>query len=275
MKDIIIVTGALNGMGLEFVKQIRVLEDCLIWAIDYNKNDLDNIKDINNIKYFNIDLTKESEIKLIKDELEKDNYNVKILANCAGFGKFDHNENIDLDTKINMLDLNCKAYMVLIDYCLSYMKENSYIMNIASCAGFQPIPYINLYAATKSFVLSYSRALNRELKYRNIHVLTVCPYWTDTKFFDRSIDKNKKEVVINYSVMYNPKDVIKKAIKDLYNKKELSIYGFINNMQRILVKILPHSLVMKIWINQQKLDGTKFIRKNDVKIKVKHKKNNK
>ena len=72
-------------------------------------------------------------------------------------------------------------------------------MNIASCAGFQPIPYINDYAATKSFLLSYSRALNQELKYKNIHVLAVTPYWTKTEFFDRAVDDKKKKVVINAS----------------------------------------------------------------------------
>ena len=61
--------------------------------------------------------------------------------------------------------------------------------------------------------------------------------------------------------MYEASDVMKKAIKDLYNdKKDVSCYGFVNNVQKILTKILPHSLVMKVWTNQQKLDGTKEIR---------------
>ena len=160
-----------------------------------------------------------------------------------------------------MIDLNVKAPVALIDYSLPYMKEESKIMNIASCAGFQPIPYINDYASTKSFLLSYSRALNKELKYRNIHVLAVTPYWTKTEFFDRAIDDKKKKVVINYNAMYDPKDVMKLAIKDLYNpKKDISCFGFVNRFQKMLTKILPHSLVMKVWMNQQKLDGTPKIR---------------
>ena len=62
--------------------------------------------------------------------------------------------------------------------------------------------------------------------------------------------------------MYDPKEVMKRAIKDLYNdKKDVSCYGGMNKFQRVLTKILPHSLVMKVWMNQQKLDGTPDIRK--------------
>ena len=109
--------------------------------------------------------------------------------------------------------------------------------------------------------IAYSRALNAELKFRGIHVLAVCPFWTKTEFFDRAISKNKKEVVIHYSVMYDASKVMKKAIKDLYNnKKDISVYGFVNNAQMILTKLLPHKIVMKVWMNQQKFDGSDKIR---------------
>ena len=65
-----------------------------------------------------------------------------------------------------------------------------------------PIPYLNIYASTKAFVLSYSRALNEELKYRQIHVLAICPYWVETEFFDRAVEKDKKPVVIRYGKVY-------------------------------------------------------------------------
>ncbi|MFQ9071968.1 MAG: SDR family NAD(P)-dependent oxidoreductase [Faecalibacillus faecis] len=58
--------------------------------------------------------------------------------------------------------------------------------------------YLNIYAASKAFVLNYSRALNEELKYRGIHVLAICPYWVETEFFDRAVEKDKKPVVIRY-----------------------------------------------------------------------------
>ena len=266
MKKIIVVTGASSGMGKEFLLQILEKEPSVdeFWAIARKEDKLKELKETVSKKIvpLKLDLTKEADILKYKEKLANDKPNVIILANCAGFGIFDHSENIDTDIKLNMIDLNVKAPVSMIDYTLPYMKSNAKIMNIASCAGFQPIPYINDYAATKAFLVSYSRALNKELKYKNIHVLAVTPYWTKTAFFDRAIDDKKKKVVINYNAMYEAKDVMNLAIKDLYNfKKDISCYGFVNRSQRLLTKILPHKLVMKIWTNQQKLDGTPAIRK--------------
>lgn len=265
MKKVIIVTGATSGMGREFLIQILEKEANIdeLWGIGRDEKRLSELKEISEkVIPLKLDLTNEKDLLKYKEKIDKEKPNVIILANCAGFGKFDHSENIDTDTKLNMIDLNVKAPVALTDYTLPYMESNSMIMNIASCAGFQPIPYINDYAATKSFLLSYSRALNKELEYKNIHVLTVTPYWTKTRFFDRAIDESKEKVVISYNAMYNPEDVMKKAIKDLYNpNKDISCYGFINNFQKILTKILPHKLVMKVWMNSQKLDGTPDIRK--------------
>ncbi len=266
MKKVIVVTGAASGMGREFLLQIFDKESNIdeIWAIDIKGDRLNELrKNVSDkIVPLKLDLTIEKDLLKYKEKLNNEKPNVIILANCAGFGIFDHSENIDTSVKLNMIDLNVKTPVTLIDYTLPYMKNNSKIMNIASCAGFQPIPYINDYAATKAFLVSYSRALNQELKYKNIHVLTVTPYWTKTEFFDRAIDTKKKQVVINYNAMYEAKDVIRLAIRDLYNpKKEVSCYGFVNKFQKVLTKILPHKLVMKIWTNQQKLDGTPKIRK--------------
>lgn len=263
MKKIIVVTGASSGLGKEFIYQISKKEKVdEIWAIARNKEKLNDLKkDIDNIVPISLDLSLKEDLEKYNEKLKKEEPNILILANCAGFGIFDHSENISLDTKLNMIDLNVKAPVSMIDYSLPYMKKGAKIMNIASCAAFQPIPYVNDYASTKAFLLSYSRALNKELKYRGIHVLAVTPFWTKTGFFDRAVIPNKKEVVIKYSVMYESHDVIKKAIKDLYNfKKDVSVYGKLNNAQRLLTKLMPHKWVMKIWWNQQKYDGTPKIR---------------
>ena len=265
MKKIIVVTGASSGMGKEFLLQILDKEKNIdeIWAIARREDRLKELKEeYSKIVPLKLDLTKMEDLLKYKEKLEKEKPNIIILGNCAGFGVFDHSENIPTDIKLNMVDLNVKAPMAMIDYSLPYMEKGSKIMNIVSCAGFQPIPYINDYASTKAFLLSYSRALNKELKYKKIHVLAVTPYWTKTEFFDRAIDDDKKKVVINYNAMYEASEVMKLAIKDLYKKrKDVSCYGFKNRFQRFLTKILPHSLVMKVWMRQQKLDGTPSIRK--------------
>lgn len=264
MKNVIVITGASSGMGKQFAVQISKLENVdEIWAIARDSALLEELKDSIELHVvpLTLDLTLGNDIEAYKNKLAEEKPNVKILVNSAGFGKFEHSEVTSTSVKQNMIDLNIKAIVSLIDYTLPYMNEGANIVNIASCAAFQPIPYINTYAATKAFVLSYSRALNRELKYRKIHVLAVCPFWTKTNFFNRAIDKSKKDVVIKYAAMYEPELVIKKAIKDMYNvKKDISVYGFMNNLQRFMVKIFPHSFVMNVWMRQQKLNGTPDIR---------------
>ena len=265
MKNIIVVSGASSGMGKEFIIQILKQEKNIdeVWAIARREDRLKELKKevSSKIVPLKLDLTLDSDLDKYKEKLKKEKPNIVILANCAGFGVFDHSENVSANVKLNMIDLNVKAPVALIDYSLEYMKSGSKIMNIASCAGFQPIPYINDYASTKAFLVSYSRALNKELKYRGVHVLCVTPYWTKTEFFDRAIDEKKKKVVIKYNEMYEAKDVMRLAIKDLYNdKKDISCYGFTNKMQRLLTKMLPHKLVMWVWMHQQKLNGTKDIR---------------
>lgn len=264
MKDVIVVTGASSGLGKEFVLQIANKEKVdEIWVIARRIDRLVALGNEVNVKIvpIEIDLSNGEQIDKYKQKLEEDQPNVKILANCAGFGKFEHYENIPLQTHLNMIDLNCKANLYMIDYTLPYMHEDSKIMNIVSCASFQPLPYINVYGATKSFMLSYSRALNRELAYRKIHVLAVCPYWVQTEFFDRAIKPEAKPVVINYGVMYQAKEVIKKAIRDLYGKKDISVYGKTNKLQWLGAKLFPHRMVMRIWEKRQKFDGTRDIRK--------------
>lgn len=263
MKNVIVVTGASSGMGKEFVLQIDKREKVdEIWVIARRKQRLEELSGLVSAKIvpLEIDLSVAENINIYREKLAEEKPNIKILANCSGFGKFGHYETLSTEEQVNMVDLNCKAVMYVTDYSLPYMSEGAKIMNIASCAAFQPIPYINVYAASKAFLLSYGRALNQELKYRGIHVLSVCPYWTKTEFFNRAVNKQENHVVIKYDVMYDATKVMAKAIKDLYSKKDVSVYGGLNNAQRFLVKLLPHKLVMKIWMKKQKLNGTKEMR---------------
>lgn len=233
MKNIAIITGASSGIGKEFLlnmpKNIEVDE---IWAIAREKNLLENLKVETklNIRTFSIDLEKETSLMKIKDLLEEEKPNIKLLINAAGFGKFEKSTNISLEDSVGMIKVNDIA---LTSLCL------------------MAIPYINVYAASKAYVLSFSRSLGKELSKEGIHVLTVCPFWTKTKFFDRAVEKNK--VIKKYVVMYEPTDVVRKAYIDMQKKKSVSVYGFIANVQRVLCKLLPHNFVMSIWCKQQKL----------------------
>lgn len=255
MKNIAIITGASSGMGREFVRQLDGQYD-EIWGIGLGQEALDKVKEETKtlFKGFNLDLTKEESFEKITSLLKEENPNVQFLANCSGFGKFGRYDEIDIKDSANMVDLNCKALLMMTEYVLPYMHEGGRIVEIASVAGFQPIPYMAVYGASKAFVVSYSRALNQELKSKGIKVTCVCPFWTKTAFFDRAKDtKATNEVVTYYAAMYKPENVVKKAIKDSRKGKELSICGFIARSQVRLVSMLPKRLVMATWIKQQKL----------------------
>lgn len=255
MKNIAIITGASSGMGREFVRQLDGQYE-EIWGIGLGQEALDKVKDETKTNFvgLDLDLTKQESFDKILKMLEEEKPNVQFLANCSGFGKFGRYDEIDVKASANMVDLNCKALLMMTEYVLPYMKEGGRIVEIASVAGFQPIPYMATYGASKAFVVSYSRAINQELKSRKIKVTCVCPFWTKTAFFDRAKDtKATNEVVTYYAAMYKPEDVVKKAIKDSKKGKELSICGFIARSQVRLVNMLPKKLVMATWIKQQKL----------------------
>ena len=256
MKNIAIITGASSGMGKEFVLQLDGQFD-EIWGIGLGEEKLKEVENLVNGKFrgFELDLTKDESFEKLTKLLSDEKPNVQYLANCSGFGKFGRYDEIDIKQSANMVDLNCRALVQMTEYVLPYMSEGGRIVQIASVAAFQPVPYMAVYAASKAFVLSYSRALNQELKNRKIKITTVCPFWTKTAFFDRAkATKAKAEVVTKYVAMYDPKKVVKKAIKDSKKGKELSICGFIARSQVRLVNILPKKLVMKTWISQQKLN---------------------
>ena len=143
-----------------------------------------------------------------------------------------------------MIDLNCKALTLFTGICLPYVSTHSRIINAASAAAFSPQPGFNVYAATKAYVLSFSRALNAELKSRKVTVTAICPGPVDTEFFDIAGSKGMK---LKYS---DPAKVVTKAIKDAALGNEISVYGVTMKVAEAAAKILPHKVVMKVFDNK-------------------------
>ncbi|MBR4230636.1 MAG: SDR family NAD(P)-dependent oxidoreductase [Bacilli bacterium] len=254
MKNIAIVTGASSGMGKEFATTVQDnISVDEMWVIARRKERLEELqKEVNiPLKVIALDLSIDESFKKIGDLLKKEKPSIKLLINASGYGKFEKITSISNEDNMGMIDLNVKALTNMCLTCIPYMQRGSQIINFASVAAFQPVPYINVYAATKAYVLSFSRSLNVELKNEGIKVLAVCPFWTKTEFFDRAVTENK--VIKKYVAMYNSKDVVKKAWKDYKKGKDISIYGFNANLQRVIGKLLPHRLIMSLWLKQQKI----------------------
>lgn len=253
--NIAVVTGASSGMGREFVLQLSsyVTVD-EIWGIARRESALEDLKKQVSVpvRPVPLDLCRQESFAAFAALLEAEKPKVKLLVNAAGFGKFGSFENISLEDECRMVDLNAKALLAMTRVTLPYMERGSHILQLDSLSAFQPVPYITTYGATKAFVLSYSRAMNRELKKRGIRMMTMNPGWVKTEFFSHAFQTNHSEVQY-FDRLYEARDVVATGLKDLYKtKKDMSIHGFPVKFQVFLVKLVPHRFVMNIWLNQQK-----------------------
>ncbi len=245
-----IVTGASSGMGREFALQLGEKGGAdEIWAIARREERLKQLQKSCKAKVRTIsaDLTKMEDINKIKVMLEAERPTVKILVNCAGFAKFGAFGGIAAEDETAMIDLNVKALVLLTQAAVPFMPQGGHILQVASTAAFQPLPEMNVYAASKAFVLSYSRALNKELQSRGISVTAVCPGWTKTEFFDVA-EKNADSGAVHSSpFMAEPQKVVSAAIKAAERERELSVYGITNKAHLFFAKILPATFIMDAW----------------------------
>ncbi len=247
---IVIVTGASSGMGREFVKQICEHGGVdAVWAVARRKDRLEELQDSlgSVVVPVECDLTDQQEIKKLADMLAEQKTQVDMLVNCAGFAKFGAYDEINLTDALGMIDLDVRALVYLTQTALPYMGEGGCVVQIASTAAFQPLPDMNVYAACKAFVLSYSRALNDELQERAISVTTVCPGWTKTEFFDVAEQGTSPKAVGNQLFMSTPAHVVASALRAARSHREMCVPGLFNKLHLFFSKIIPDSLIMRIW----------------------------
>lgn len=258
MKRIAIVTGASSGMGQRFaLTAAAYIEFDELWLIARREARLramaENELKGQKVRCLPLDLSASSSFDTLKEALNEEPCQVALLINAAGFGKFQAVMDVGEDIAEQMLDLNCRAVMKMCYACIPFMTKGSKILNIASVAAFQPVPYIGEYAATKAFVLSFSRALWKELRCQGITVTALCPYWTRTEFFDVANARKGKDRVTYYNAMYEPDDLVRRGWRDLLKGRDISTYGFIARFQLFFITLLPHRWVMDIWCRQQKI----------------------
>ncbi len=249
-----IITGASSGMGREFVKMAAQRGDLdEIWVIARREDKLNELqKEVKvPLHILPLDLLKAESYERFQAELDSRKPNVTFLVNASGFGRFGRNDQIPLQDDLDMIDLNCKAMVNVTKRVLPFMPKDSHIIQVDSLSSFQPVPYLGIYGATKAFVLSYSRSLNVELKERDIKVMAFCPGWVKTPFFDGA-ETYSKDAVTYFNKLFTAEEVVRAAMKDSARGRDVCVPGFSVKMQVLATKLLPHKLIMAIWMKQQK-----------------------
>lgn len=251
---IAVITGASSGIGREFVYAVdREMEFDEIWVIARRADRLEELQEKcrNTIRPVALDLSEASSIEKYKSMLEAEKPELNLLINAAGCGVFGPFEEKDLNKLLNSVNLNSVALTSMCHISLPYMKEGDNIINMGSNSSWQPVPYQAVYGASKSYVLSLSRAIGKELEPRGIGVMCVCPGWIKTEF---QATAHHDDYIKYVDRWYEPCEVAQQAMNDLKKRKTVSILGAPVRRQVKLVKHLPVDLVMKIWCRQQGIE---------------------
>ncbi|MBR3719912.1 MAG: SDR family NAD(P)-dependent oxidoreductase [Firmicutes bacterium] len=249
--NIAVITGASSGMGREFVYAVdREYELDELWVVARRKERLEELQEKCRAKVRPLawDLADPASFDSFRSLLEAEKPHIRVLVNAAGYGLFGTFEEMGLEEQLGIVDVNDKALTAMCLLSLPYMRKGDTIVNLGSNSSHQPVPFLNVYAASKAYVLSFSRGLGRELKPRGVHVMCVCPGWIKTEFMDTAV---RDDTIKYYDRWYTPQQVIEQAMKDLKKKKKVSILGAPVRRQVRLVKFLPVDVVMDTWCRQQ------------------------
>ena len=238
--NIAIVSGGSKGIGLAIAIELDKLMLDEIWIISRSFDKIEHFK--TKIRHFPLDISKSDFSESLKNELSCGEFCIKYLVCSAGVGYFKDVCDTEIKEASAMIDINCRGLTLLTNTCLPYMKKDSHIINIASGAGFLPQPHFAIYAATKAYVISFSKSLRYELRHRKISVTCVCPGPVDTDFFSSlNPPEYKKRFVIS------AEKVAKGAIKA--SKKGKIIYSPTLSIKLVHLasKLIPSKLLLRFY----------------------------
>ena len=243
-----LITGASSGIGAAFARKFAALgRNVFLVARSEEKliticNELGRMSGIR-AQYFALDLTEPDAPARLFEETKKRGLEIDMLVNNAGFGSMGYFDKLDPAREVEMITLNVRALVDLTYRFLLPMRgrKQGTIINVASTAGFQPVPFMATYAATKAFVLTFSEALWEENRPFGVHVMALCPGVTETNFFEAA--------KMDHPPMrgsQSPEEVVETAIRGLKRKKSVIISGWPNRLTVFAERFFPRSVVLKI-----------------------------
>lgn len=256
----VLITGASGGIGLEIAKLFAADKYNLI-LVARNVQKLEELSNelIGKYSIYVITISKDLSLlsapKEIFDYISEKEITVDFLVNNAGYGGVGAFNETNLETELNMMQVNMNALIVLTKLFLPGMVKKKFgrIMNVASTAAFLPGPFMTIYYATKAFVLSFSEALSTELKNTGVTVTALCPGPTETRFQERSsIGKTK---LLKFQKMHNAEFVALKGYRAMMKGKRIEIPGLSNKLLLPLLRFSPRILVLNVihWLQEVRI----------------------
>ncbi|MEO6966512.1 MAG: SDR family oxidoreductase [Acidobacteriaceae bacterium] len=244
-----LITGASSGIGEEFARQLAARGWSLILVarsqdrLEALRSELMSAHMGIDILAVALDLTVPGAPEELFQRTQAANLEVTLLINNAGFGAHGEFASIDRERQRQMIVLNIAALVALTHLYLQPMikRRGGGVINIASVAGFLPLPYSAVYASTKAFVRSFSEALHEEVHQQGVHVLAVHPGSTQTKFFQVA----GESMFNNPARMQTAAQVVEESLRAFDRHKGSVVTGASN---RLVVRVL--ALVPSSWVTR-------------------------
>ena len=244
-----LVTGASSGIGMDFA-HILAENGCHLIIAARRIERLQKLKDTLQEKFgikvevISMDLSLPTAPQILYEEVKLKNIQVDVLINNAGVGIFGNFIDILLEQEINMLNLNI---LNLVSITKLFVKDMvslnfGYVLNVASVAAYQPMAAYASYCASKSFVLSFTEALNYELKNTQVNITALSPGDTESDFFETAGQKKLSHT--HKQGMMKSYPVAKAGIEAMLIGKPNVIPGWINTISAFFFRLLPRRLTM-------------------------------
>jgi len=244
-----LITGASSGIGEAFARRLASEKHNLVLVArsgDKLRVLSDELASKHSVdcRHFALDLLEFEADTQLFDETEKAGLEIDWLINNAGFGSSGDFAQLDLERELEIIDLNISALVALTHRYLQKMRErkSGTIINVSSAAGFQPIPFMATYAASKAFVSSFSEAIAEENRPFGIHILALCPGSTKTNFFEAS----KIERPIQVKGQQTVEEVVDTAMKAIARNKTKVVSGWANFIGSVAGTLMPNSITSRV-----------------------------
>lgn len=249
--SIAIITGASSGIGREFAVQIRALGEVEeLWLVARRREPMEALARELAVRATVIcaDLRTEEGLAALTARLEEVQPRVRYLVNAAGFGRFGSFDELDEGDVAGMIDLNVKATVLITHRVIPYMERGGRIIELGSASCFTPLPAFNVYAASKAFVLHYTKALNYELRPYGVRATCFCPGWVDTAFLPLATAQDGARRPKQMKPLLRTERVVHRALRAAKRGRAMCVTNWYTKLQHVLFKLLPDSLLTRMWM---------------------------